>query len=401
MPQEIGQIYKTLIPSLSDDASIEEAFQMYHYGTATYNGNNLQPQSIEKHIIDLNEDISRIDGTISSLANVYIEEISTTVRPNVIVSQEPPIVPLTIRGVINQTAPLQKWQSNTGSPNDVAVISNAGFAAFAGYLSLGSPVIPTTTGLSISLSGDHKGVTVRGSNGQTENMQEWQNNIGTALAFVAADGDITAPTINSTDLNVLGNAQIHTLTLIDDLNSEEIFANKITLSGAIGLVVQQDSSLEGDVDILGSTTTKNLTVDGLLETTGNVTSTGDITAQGDLGGANLNLSQSMTTTGDITANGIIRAKSPNQGTTGGVRILGDVNGDAYLQFVDSGQTSEFANLRATSSGLNLSTNTSITGTLGVISPVGNNSVGVRQVYISSSDPISSNGQNGDMWVRYI
>jgi hypothetical protein len=84
MPQEIGEIYKSLIPSLSDDSSVEEAFQMYHYGTASYNGNNLQTQSIEKHLVNLNEDVVRIDSSIANLSNIYIEETSSSLRPNII-----------------------------------------------------------------------------------------------------------------------------------------------------------------------------------------------------------------------------------------------------------------------------------------------------------------------------
>jgi hypothetical protein len=395
MPQEIGQIYKTLIPSLSDDASIEEALQMYHYGTAAYNGNNLQPQSIEKHIIDLNEDVSRIDGTISSLANVYIEETSSTTRPNTIVSQEAVVVPLTIRGVVNQTAALQKWQKNTGTVSDVALINNAGSAAFSGYLSVGSATISTSTALPITLSGNNKGITVRGVSGQTENLQEWQNNIGTALSYVDNLGNLNISEITAQNVGITGQATINALVMESNLTAEEITASKITLSGVTGLIVQNDSSLEGDVDILGTTTTKNISADGTIEATGNIETTADITAQGDLNGANLNLSQSMTTTGNITANGIIKAKSPNQGSTGGVKILGDVDGNSYLQFVNAGDTLEFGNIKGSSAGITVS------GGLTVTSPSATGSAGVRQIYISTGDPTGADGANGDLWVKYI
>lgn len=401
MPQEIGQTYKTLIPSLSDDASIEQALQMYHYGTPIYNGNNLQPQSMERHIIDLNEDISRLDNTISSLANVYIEETSSTVRPNVIVSQESVVVPLTVRGVVNQTASLQRWQKNTGTVSDVALINNVGSAAFAGYISIGSTTVPTSTALPISLNGDNKGITIRGVTGQTQNLQEWQNNSGTALAYVDSVGTLNAPDIVVQNIDITGEATVSTLQLSDDLNAQEIFAVKATLSGASGLVVQNDSSLEGDVSILGSTDTKNLTVDGTLNTTGTIEATGDITALGDLNGANLNLSQSMTTTGNITANGIIKAKSPNQGSTGGVRIIGDALGSSYLQFVDAADTTEFAHIKSTSTELTLSKKTVIQGALDVVSPAATGSSGVRQMFISTADPTVANGVNGDVWVKYI
>lgn len=401
MPQEIGQIYKTLIPSLSDDASIEEALQMYHYGTAVYNGNNLQPQSMERHIIDLNEDVSRIDGTIASLANVYIEETSSTTRPNTIVSQEAVVVPLTIRGVVNQTAALQKWQKNTGTVSDVALINNAGSAAFSGYLSVGSAIISTSTALPITLSGNNKGITVRGVSGQTQNLQEWQNNTGTALSYVDSLGNLNISEITAQNVGITGQATINALVMENSLAAEEITASKITLSGAIGLVVQNESSLQGDVDILGTTTTKNISTDGTINATGNIETTADITALGDLNGANLNLSQSMTTTGNITATGIIKAKSPNEGSTGGVKILGDVNGDSYLQFVNAGDTLEFGNIKGSSAGITLSTSTSVSGGLTVVSPSASGSVGVRQIYISTGDPTVADGADGDLWVKYI
>ena len=112
----------------------------------------------------------------------------------------------------------------------------------------------------ISLSGDNKGITVRGVTGQTQNLQEWQNNSGTALTYVDSAGTLNAPDIVVQNIDITGEATINTLEMSDDLNAQEIFAVKATLSGATGLVVQNESSLEGDVNILGSTDTKNLTV---------------------------------------------------------------------------------------------------------------------------------------------
>jgi hypothetical protein len=109
----------------------------------------------------------------------------------------------------------------------------------------------------------------------------------------------------------------------------------------------------------------------------------------------------MTTTGNLTVNGIIKAQSPNSGTTGGVQIRGDASNKSYLQFTNSTSTVEYGNILGTATGLNISTNTSITGTLGVVSPTATGSVGVRQMYISTGDPLSTDGQNGDIWIKYV
>lgn len=410
MPQEIGQIYKTLIPSLSDDASIEQAMQMYHYGTAAYNGNNLQPQSIERHLIDLNDDVSRIDNTIANLANVYIEETSTSARPNVIVSQEPTTVPLTLLGVLGQTAPLQRWQRNTGTVSDVALISGAGSAAFAGYLSVGSTTVSTTVALPIVLGGDHKGITVRGVSGQTQNLQEWQNNSGTILSRVDSTGKVHTPEIVAQDASVSNNTNLNTLTVTGATTAASISATSINLSGTTGLTVQNASSLQGNVTIAGTTTsTKNITADGTITATGTISSNGNISAGGTLSGTSLSLSQNLTTTGNITANGIIRAKSPNQGTTGAIRIIADANGDSYLQFVNAADNAELVNIRATSTLLTISRATTISGNVNVVSPTTFSTVssgvtaslGTRQVYFSTSDAPASVGANGDIWIRYI
>jgi len=424
MPQQIGEIYKSLVPSLSDDASIEEAFQMYHYGTATYNGNNLQPQSMERHIIDLNENISRIDGSISSLENVYIEQVSSSIRPNLIVSQDSITVPLTIRGSFSQSSVLQRWQKNTGSVATVAQITSIGSAGFDGYISIGSTTPPLETGLSVTLTGNHKGVTVKGAFAQTEDLQQWQNSSGSALSRIDYLGNITTQNIETTNANIVGTATIASATVSGTTNlsgnltsTADISARMITLTNTgSSIVAAGEVSITGALGVTGITSTRNLSVDGTITAFGKITSTGDIEASGDLKGSNIQLTQSLVTAANITANGIIKARSPNQGTTGGVRVIADSLGNSFLQFVNSADSAELANIRADSSGLTLSRptvisgNTSVTGNLSVsgtgstttvISPVGNNSSGVRQIFISTDLPLTSQGTNGDIWVQYV
>lgn len=410
MPQEIGEIYKSLVPSLSDGASIEEAFQMYHYGTATYNGNNLQPQSMERHIIDLNEDVARIDSTIASLTNIYIEETSTTARPNAIVSQEGTTVPLTIRGVFGQSVPLQKWQKNTGVANtDVVLINNNGSAAFAGYASIGSAVIPTTTGLSLALAGDHKGITIKKWSTQTENMQEWQDSSGSVISKIDAAGDFTSPNIYATNITSSG---IGSFADIDISNTLDVTGNVTVVAdiSAANISASTDINVGADLDVIGTTTTKSISADGTITSTGKITSNSDIETLGSLIAVDLELSQNLLTAGNIVANGIIKAQSPNEGTTGALRIIADdTNEEGYLQFVDSSDTTEFGYLKSTSSELFISQNTAVDGTLNVVSPTQFNTVvgtttaslGARQVYLSAGDADDTVGSDGDIWIKYV
>jgi len=410
VPQEIGEIYKTIIPSLSDDASIEKAFEMYHYGTAAYNGTNLQPKSIEKHFIDLATDISEIRSDVSNLPNVFIEETSQSSRPNVIVSQNSTTIPITVRGVVNQTAVLQRWQrtSEGGSNFDVVRISNGGAMGLDGYLSIGSVTLPTTTALNIAVaSAGDKAVVVRGASAQTGNLQEWQNNLGTVLASVdpvgnfaikntAVSGSLTV----STTLGVTGTSSLGVVSLTGALTSNsnistttDISGRKITLTGT-----------PTSIDVSGKSLLKSVDVDGTLSVFGAITATGNITTTGDLSVRDLNISQNMTTTGNLTANGLILAQTPNQGTTGAVRIRANATStNAILQFVNSAATAELANITVASTGaVTISRNTS------VLSPVGSGSRGTRNVYISTANPPTgtttdsiANGFNGDLWVRYV
>lgn len=62
MPTNIGQEFVTQIPSLSDDANIQQAFRLYHYGIATEpdQGTPISPNSIEAHLQTLAANIENI-----------------------------------------------------------------------------------------------------------------------------------------------------------------------------------------------------------------------------------------------------------------------------------------------------------------------------------------------------
>lgn len=61
--EEIGKDYPTLMPALTDDANIQEAFVMYHYGLTSYTGIETIPEdSIEGHFGAVNDRVTLLEG---------------------------------------------------------------------------------------------------------------------------------------------------------------------------------------------------------------------------------------------------------------------------------------------------------------------------------------------------
>lgn len=194
MSQPVGVQYKTRIPSFSDDASIVEALKVYHYGVDDYTTQPIPDDSIEGNFRTLNTAILNVAAQVTP--QNYVQVVSQTATPNIITAQSTTTVPITIRAISSQTSPLQQWQNN--SSVNVGSVSTGGFMNLSGYITVGSTTQATTTGISIILANSaHRGITVRGQSGQTANLQEWQNNSGTALASVSSSGNISAPIISA------------------------------------------------------------------------------------------------------------------------------------------------------------------------------------------------------------
>lgn len=148
MTQNIGTYYTVTIPGLSDDASIVEAFQYYHTGTTT---GSIQPNSVDYHLNSIGGSINSINTNLgyagvsptpssvharlstlettvgASLSSTYIKAIpssnDTPATRNLIQPSTTSVVPLSIQGVIGQTADLQQWRTSAGT---VARVSNSG-----------------------------------------------------------------------------------------------------------------------------------------------------------------------------------------------------------------------------------------------------------------------------------
>ena len=189
MSEEVGYEYKSRISTLSDDATIVEALKVYHYGVDNWTTEPIPDDSIEGNFRSLNDDVTTINAAISALGTTYLEQVSLTATPNVVTGQSVATVPITLRAIAAQTAALQQWQ-NSSSVN-VGSVSTGGFTNIAGYLTVGSTTQATTTGVNVVVgNAAHKGIVIKAQAAQTDNLQEWQDNSGTAISWVDPDGKI-------------------------------------------------------------------------------------------------------------------------------------------------------------------------------------------------------------------
>lgn len=187
MSQEVGYQYKSRIPSFSDDASIVEALKVYHYGVDNWTTEPIPNDSIEGNFRTLHDDVSTINATLALIPGTYVEQVSASATPNVIIGQSTTTVPLTIRAIGSQTAALQQWQSSASVV--VGSISTGGFINLAGYATIGNTTQASTTGLQIEIiNPSDKGIVVKAQAGQSSNLQEWQNSSGTAVSWITANG---------------------------------------------------------------------------------------------------------------------------------------------------------------------------------------------------------------------
>ena len=187
MSQAVGFQYKSRIPQFSDDASIQEALSVYHYGVDDYTTEPIPNDSIEGNFRSINDRVAIVESSVVGLTATYLEQVSLTASPNVLTSQSIATTPITIRAIASQTSPLQQWQNS--SSVSVGSVGVGGNANFAGYLTVGSTNQSTTTGVNVIVgNASHIGVVVRAQTAQTANIQEWQNSSGVVLSSVSGSG---------------------------------------------------------------------------------------------------------------------------------------------------------------------------------------------------------------------
>lgn len=189
MSQLIGQTFKTRIPEFTDDASIEEALKVYHYGVDNYTVEPIPDDSIEGNFRSLDTRIDSLELLVGGIEDGIIKFVSQSSQPNIITGETTTTIPLSVRAIASQTVSLQQWQNSSSSA--VASISTAGYFATAGYISIGSITQVATTALNVNvINPSNKGIVIRASASQTANLQEWQNSSGTVISRVSSDGTL-------------------------------------------------------------------------------------------------------------------------------------------------------------------------------------------------------------------
>lgn len=189
MSQSVGQVYKSRIPTLGDDASIQEALRVYHYGVDNYSTQTIPDDSIEGNFRSINSRVTTIESTLSTATTSYITRVSSSTTPNVITAQNTTTIPIVVRAIASQTSSLQQWQDSSSSI--VATMSAGGSLGLSGYAVIGSTTLSSSTALSVNIvNSSNKGIIIKSASGQTANLQEWQNFSGTPISWVKNNGEI-------------------------------------------------------------------------------------------------------------------------------------------------------------------------------------------------------------------
>jgi hypothetical protein len=250
MSQVVGFQYKSRIPQFSDDASIQEALRVYHYGVDDYTTEPIPNDSIEGNFRSINDRVATVESSVTGLTATYLEQVSLTASPNVVTSQSIATTPITIRAIVSQTAPLQQWQNS--SSVSVGSVGVGGNANLAGYITVGSTTQSTTTGVNVIVgNASHIGVVVKSQVSQTANIQEWQNNAGIALSYVSSDGRVFSNQSESVNLVSVQTMTNKTITSPTINGGTVNLATTITLSGNQALTSRVRNATLSTVDPSG------------------------------------------------------------------------------------------------------------------------------------------------------
>lgn len=138
MTQSLGTSYAVTIPTLSDQASILDAFKYYHQGGLSGSPTS---NSVEQHLININTRATALETAIgwpysngstidarlvslestvgSSLAATYIKAIpssnATAATRNLITPSTTSVIPLQVQGIVGQAANLQEWKTSAAT----------------------------------------------------------------------------------------------------------------------------------------------------------------------------------------------------------------------------------------------------------------------------------------------
>lgn len=182
MSQIVGSTFRSRIPTFNDDASIEEALKVYHYGIDNYSTQPIPNDSIEGNFRTLTTNLTTLDAAA-------VKRVSLTSAPNIITAQATNVVPITVKAIAAQTTPLQIWQNSSSAA--VAEISTSGSMFLSSTLSLGSTSLSSSAYLFVNqASASIGGIVVKAAVSSTSNLQEWQDSSSNIQTRVDSEGNI-------------------------------------------------------------------------------------------------------------------------------------------------------------------------------------------------------------------
>jgi hypothetical protein len=138
LTQSLGTSYAVTVPTLSDNASILDAFKYYHQGGLS---GSPTANSVEQYFININTRAAAIETAIGypyvngssidarvtslestvggSLSATYIKAIpssnATAATRNLITPSTTSVIPLQVQGIVGQAANLQEWKTSAAT----------------------------------------------------------------------------------------------------------------------------------------------------------------------------------------------------------------------------------------------------------------------------------------------
>jgi hypothetical protein len=208
----IGELIPTKIPGLSDDADVQEALRLYHYGSYTYSPSNTSPinlvePSMAKTIYDIQQDIIEVDSSAVK-ASTY------TSKGSLLSASATSVLSLLTVGTNNQVLIANSATSSglqwTGTLNGIT---------------LSSPIINTATINNPTFTGQASGLEI-GFNQSIvfEGTSADDNELTLSAGNPTADRTVTLPDATDT---LVGKATVDTLT------NKSISLTSNTLTGTI------------------------------------------------------------------------------------------------------------------------------------------------------------------------
>jgi hypothetical protein len=138
LTQSLGTSYAVTIPTLSDQASILDAFKYYHQGGLSGSPTS---NSVEQHLININTRATALETAIGwpysngssisarltslestvggSLSATYLKAIpssnDTAATRNLVSPSTTSVIPLQVQGLVGQAANLQEWKTSAAT----------------------------------------------------------------------------------------------------------------------------------------------------------------------------------------------------------------------------------------------------------------------------------------------